>query len=156
MVAVKGVVANQVQEDTELVSNLHSLNYALLAHFTSSIEEQNASGKEAEESVRVELLNSVSNMRIKWDDTVFGFAKEGGTVDLEIDICKVMIADKNIIDQIICQVVDICNVPVLQFCGLELHMLEVSLVCTELMLKATSKISEYEKLRRRTEQELIE
>ncbi|KAI8640628.1 hypothetical protein BD408DRAFT_369586, partial [Parasitella parasitica] len=51
-----------------------------------------------------------------------------GNLKYQADKCKVMIEGKNIINQLVFHGVDICNIPVLQICGSELHMLEVSLV----------------------------
>jgi hypothetical protein len=76
------------------------------------------------------ILDKVIQMRnVEYDVCSGKFSKyDPGNLKHQSDRCKVMIEGKNIINQLVFYDIDICNIPVLQICGFELRMLEVSLV----------------------------
>ncbi|KAI8885285.1 hypothetical protein K501DRAFT_180267 [Backusella circina FSU 941] len=79
--------------------------------------------------VRV-ILDKVLQMRnVEYDVSSGEFSKYNpGNLKYQADRCKVMIEGRSIINQFSCHGVNIYNIPILQICGSELYMLEVSLV----------------------------
>lgn len=76
------------------------------------------------------ILDKTTQMRnFEYDVSSGEFAKYNpSNSKYESDRCKVMTEGKNIINQLVGYGLNICNIPVLQICGSEIHTLEVSLV----------------------------
>ncbi|KAI9481010.1 MAG: hypothetical protein EXX96DRAFT_538243 [Benjaminiella poitrasii] len=79
--------------------------------------------------MRVILDKAIQMHKVEYDVCSGEFSKyDPGNLKYQSNRCKVIIEGKNINNQLVCHGIDICNIPVLQICGSELHMLEVSLV----------------------------